>query len=184
MENSPPIRKEPPLKRLNLRNWEKNCPEIWRRPFFFFFFFGDHLILGGKNVWVLDFGRKITLNFGEDLFFFFGDHLILGEKNLWIFDLSETFRLKFGQTVWNWFKVNENSSQRRLHTSHSFKIAPPPFSKSWLRACSCFSYFSKQRWSRVHNVRGQGPTFRGQTLSRPRTGMIKAKDQGHNFFKL
>ena len=29
-------------------------------------------------------GRKITLNFAEDLFFFFffGDHLILGEKNL------------------------------------------------------------------------------------------------------
>ena len=29
-----------------------------------------------------DFGRKITLNFGEDLFlfFFFGDDLILGEK--------------------------------------------------------------------------------------------------------
>ena len=32
-----------------------------------------------------DFGRKITLNFGEDLvflffLFFFGEHLILGEK--------------------------------------------------------------------------------------------------------
>ena len=27
-----------------------------------------------------DFGRKITLNFGEDLFFFFGDHLILAKK--------------------------------------------------------------------------------------------------------
>ena len=91
---APPIRKEPPLKRLSLRNWEKNRPEFWRRPFFFFF--GDHLILGGKNVWILDFGRKITLNFGEDLFFFFfGDHLILGGKNLWISDLSETFRLKF-----------------------------------------------------------------------------------------
>ena len=25
-------------------------------------------------------GRKITLNFGEDLFFFFGDHLILAKK--------------------------------------------------------------------------------------------------------
>ena len=25
-------------------------------------------------------GRKIAVNFGEDLFFFFGDHLILGEK--------------------------------------------------------------------------------------------------------
>ena len=50
MENSPPIRKEPPLKRLNLRNWKKNRPEFWRRPFFFFF--GDHLILGGKNLWI------------------------------------------------------------------------------------------------------------------------------------
>ena len=44
------------------------------------------------------------------------------------------FVSNFGQTVWNWFKVNENSSQRRMHTSHSFKIAPP-FFKSWLRAC-------------------------------------------------
>ena len=26
---------------------------------------------------------------------------------------------------------------------------------------------------------GQGQPFRGQTLSRPRTGMLKAKDQGH-----
>ena len=52
-----------------------------------------------------------------------------------------------------------------------------------------------QRRSRGHSLRGQGqglekilgqgqgPTFRGQTLSRPRTGMVeaKAKDQGHNF---
>ena len=28
-------------------------------------------ILGEKNVWISDFGRKISLNFGEDLFFFF-----------------------------------------------------------------------------------------------------------------
>ena len=34
---------------------------------FFFFFFGDHLILGKKNVWISDFGQKITLNFGEDI---------------------------------------------------------------------------------------------------------------------
>ena len=33
---------------------------------------------------------------------------------------------------------------------------------------------------------GQGPTFLGQTLSRPRAGMVeaKAKDQRHNFSKL
>ena len=29
------------------------------------------------------------------------------------------------------------------------------------------------------NARGQGQPFRGQTLSRPRTGMLEAKDQGH-----
>ena len=37
---------------------------------FFFFFFGDHLLSDEKLVWNSDFGRKIALNFGEDLFFF------------------------------------------------------------------------------------------------------------------
>ena len=48
-----------------------------------------------------------------------------------------------------------------------------------------------QKWSRGHKARGQGhkkirgqgqgQPFRGQTLSRPRTGILeaKAKDQGH-----
>ena len=51
--------------------------------------------------------------------------------------------------------------------------------------------YVKQRWSRGHKalgqgqghkkIRGQGQLFRGQTLSRPRTGMLeaKAKDEGH-----
>ena len=104
----------------------KNHSEFWRRPFFFFleityfwaeknvwisaekslwilaktfffFFLEITYFWAEKNVWISDFGRKITLNFGEDLFFFFffGDHLILGGKNLWISDVSETFRLKF-----------------------------------------------------------------------------------------
>ena len=54
---------------------------------------------------------------------------------------------------------------------------------------------AKQRWSRGHNlrgqgqrlekIRGQGPTFREQALSRPRTEMVKAKtkDQEHKFSK-
>ena len=29
-------------------------------------------------------------------------------------------------------------------------------------------------------IRGQGQSFREQTLSRPRTGMLEAKDQGHS----
>ena len=37
-----------------------------------FVFFGDHLILGGKNVRISDFGPKITLNFGEDIRIFEG----------------------------------------------------------------------------------------------------------------
>ena len=54
-------------------------------------------------------------------------------------------------------------------------------------------YGPLQRWSRGHTARGQGQghkksrgqdqgqPFRGQSLSRPRTGMLeaKAKDQGH-----
>ena len=48
---APPHTKRAPLKRLNLRNWEKNRPEIWRRPFFFFW--------RSPN-----FGRKKRLNFG------------------------------------------------------------------------------------------------------------------------
>ena len=50
--------------------------------------------------------------------------------------------------------------------------------------------FYYQRWSRGHKARGQGhkkirgqgqgQPFRGQTLSRLRTGMLEAKDQGHS----
>ena len=49
-----------------------------------------------------------------------------------------------------------------------------------------------QRWSRGHKARSQGQGHKkirgqsqgqsllGQTLSRPRTGMLEAKDQGHS----
>ena len=50
-------------------------------------------------------------------------------------------------------------------------------------------WLKQQRWSGEHKARGQGQghkkiqgqgqPFRGQTLSRPRTGMLEAKDQGH-----
>ena len=54
-----------------------------------------------------------------------------------------------------------------------------------------FSNSSYQRWSRGHKARGQrhkkirgqgqGQPYRGQTFSKPRTGILeaKAKDQGH-----
>ena len=55
-------------KRSNFQFRPKNHFQFWWRPFFFFFF-GDH---GGKNVRISDFGRKITLNFGEDIRIFEG----------------------------------------------------------------------------------------------------------------
>ena len=112
---APPIRKEPPR-------------EFWRRTFFFF---GDHLILGGKNVWILDFGRKIPLNFGEDLFFFFffffGDQLLLGGKNRWISDHSETFRLKFQTNPLKLIQGQWKFESRSFAHFSLFQNSPPPF---------------------------------------------------------
>ena len=58
-----------------------------------------------SNVWICEIGRKITLNFGEDLFFFFffGDHLILGGKNLWISDFGRKITLNFGEDLFFFF---------------------------------------------------------------------------------
>ena len=59
-----------------------------------------------SNVWISDFGRKISLNFVEDLFFFFfsffGDHPILGGKNVWISDFGEDLFFFFFETTWFW----------------------------------------------------------------------------------
>ena len=60
-----------------------------------------------------------------------------------------------------------------------------------------FSLDGLQRWSRGHKARGQdqgqvhkkirgqgqGQPFRGQTLSRPRTGMLEAKDTAASVFQ-
>ena len=113
----PPIGKQPPLKRLNFRIWPKNQSQFRRRLFFFlwrspefgrkkplnfgvrpknqsqYFFllcyFWRSPEFGRKKH--LNFGRKISLNFGEDLFFFFGDHLILGGKKLRISKFPRNF---------------------------------------------------------------------------------------------
>ena len=53
--------------RLNLWFRAEDPSQFWWRPFSF----GDLLFLGGKTVWVSDFGQKTRINFDEDLFFFF-----------------------------------------------------------------------------------------------------------------
>ena len=127
IENSPPHRKTAPPERFGFPILAEKSVSISEKTFFFFF--GDHLILGVKNIWISDFGRKISINFGEDLFFFI---FILetpwfrAEKTFEIPSFPRNFVSIFGQTVWNWFKNNEKSGQGRLHNFQSFKIAPPP----------------------------------------------------------
>ena len=91
----------------------------------------------GRTVWICDFGRKIRLNFGEDLFFcfFFGDHLILGGKSVSISDFGREIRLNFSEDLFFgdhlfleiiWFKINENLGQGCLQLSQPSKKAPTP----------------------------------------------------------
>ena len=56
----------------------------------------------------------------------------------------------------------------------------------------CSLCYTLQWWRRGHKARGQGQghkkirgqgqgqLFRGQTLSKPKTGMLETKDQGHS----
>ena len=89
-----------------------------------------------SNVWISEFGRKISLNFGEDLFFF-GDHLNLGGKNLWISELSEKFRLDFRT---NRVKLIQEQWKFGSRSFALFSLFQKSHSKSWLRAWWCSGY--------------------------------------------
>ena len=87
------------------------------------FFFWDHLFLAGKTVWIFNFGRKISLNFSEDLFFFFWRSVVFGRKNglsflnsvLWIFGLHLVQLIQTG--------INFSCSSRIHHLN---KLLMPP----------------------------------------------------------
>ena len=135
-------------KRLNFGFWPKNQTQFRWKPFFL----ETTCFWAEKNVWISVFGRKIRLNFGENLFFL-ETTWFWAEKTFEIPSFPRNFVSIFGQTVWNWFKNNENSGQGRLYFSHSFKKVPP-FSKSWLRAWAQAVIW---REARFHNApRGAG----------------------------
>ena len=146
--------------RLKFRFWPKNQSQFWWSPFFFF---RDYLFLGRKNVWISDFGRIISLKFGEELFFFFFFFFWRSPG----FGLKKTFEFLsfprnsvsiFGHTVWFCFKNNENSGKGRLHFSHSFKKShppPPPFSKSWLRAWLFYQTQKKQHVNKKKEIKSK-----------------------------
>ena len=85
-----------------------------------------------RTVWISDFGRKIRLNFVEDLFFWRSP--VFGRKNR----LNFRFRPKKPSQ----FRINRLNliQEQRKFWSRSLAVVSlfqksPPFSKSWLRAC-------------------------------------------------
>ena len=122
--------------------------------------------------------RKICLNFGEDLFFF--------EITCFWAEKSFEFSISAGNSASISDKLFESDSKAmRIRIKVAFscltlsKKPLPPFSNPGYAP----------GWSRGHKARGQGQDqghkkirgqgqrqpFRGQTLSRPRTGMLEAK---------
>ena len=81
-----------------------------------------------KSVGVSDFGRKSSLNIGEDLFFFFffGDHLFLGGKNVRITELSEKFRLNFRTNRVILIEEEWKFGSRSFALFSLFQKSPPP----------------------------------------------------------
>ena len=98
-KNQSPFRGASPPTSLNLTISAEKQLSISVKTFFFFFFFGDHLILGGKNVWISDFGRKFTLNFSEDIFFFFWRPPDFGRKKRLNFRFRPKIHLQFGEDI-------------------------------------------------------------------------------------
>ena len=110
-------------------------------------FFGDHLILGEKNVWISDFGRKISLNFGEDLSFcfIFGDHLILGGKNVWNSELSEKCRLDFQRNRVTLIQEQWKFGSRSYALFSLFQNSPPPLFQTLATRLDDTDKFAKVR---------------------------------------
>ena len=110
------------------------------------FFFGDHLFLGRKIVWISDFGREIRLNFGEDLFFFSRPPVFERKKRL----NFRAFREIPSQISDKPCETDSRIMKIQVKVLCTFltlsKKPPSPFSKSWLRACSCVFPFYHGRF--------------------------------------
>ena len=104
MENSPPIRKQPPSNDWFCEIGRKISLDIGEDLFFFW----DHLILGKKNLWISDFGRKIT-QFWWRPFFFFWRPPNFGRKKALNFrafrEISSQFSDKPSETVSRLMKI-------------------------------------------------------------------------------
>ena len=111
-------------KRLNFRFRPKNHSQNRWRPFFFFFLETTCFWAEKTFEFPIPAEKSFSKSVKTFFFFFLETTCFWAEKTFEFPSFLRNFVSIFGQTVWNWFKNNENSGQGRLHTSHSFKIAP------------------------------------------------------------
>ena len=76
---------------------------------------------------------------------------------------------------------NNNQKQKKRKKNVFFETKKNKQKKTFFFFKTSFVFFIYITTKDTKKIRGQGQgqPFRGQTLSRPRTGMLEAKDQGH-----
>ena len=156
---SPKMKIAPPMG-LAIRRCEglklvRKTDWIWVKTFLVFF--GDHPILARK-----------TAEIPVKTFFLFGDHLSLNKKTTQTDQRSSKIWVKI---VWCFFQYPKQPPPLKQAPGYA-----PVFSRGGVEDTRL-----KAKDTKKLRGQGQGKPFRGQTLSRPRTGMLeaKAKDQGH-----
>ena len=82
----PPLGKQPPLKRLNFRIWQKNLTKFRWRPFFFFWRPPD---FGRKNVWISELSEKFRLNFRTNRVKLIQEQWKFGSRSIALFSLFQ-----------------------------------------------------------------------------------------------
>ena len=116
---------------------------------------------GGRTVSISDFGRKIRLNFGEELFFLRSS--VVGRKNRFNFRFPPKNPSQFWINRLNLIRKQWKFGSRSFTVVSLFQTSPPPpFSKSWLSAwpqnCSIYvlgfhklSVTWRRLFSKLHN---------------------------------
>ena len=125
---APPHSKTAPPQTSEFAKLDEKSVSISVKTFFFFF---EITWFWAKKSFEFRISAEKSLSILVKTFFFFPVFWRspnFGRKKSFEFpSFPRNFVSIFRQTVWNCFYFNEHSSQGRLHTSHSFKTATPPF---------------------------------------------------------
>ena len=84
------------------------------KTFFFVFVFGDHLFLGGKNVWIPGLSEKFRLNFRTNRVILIQEKWKFGSRSFALFSLFQKappplFQILATRLVWSWGSIVSES---------------------------------------------------------------------------